>query len=134
LHSWNHQKISSFIIIMNTAGKNNDTTATAAAGAPADTSTTTSTAAAATASGKPKSTAAKPGTNNKKQQVSADQRYYCVDETRLETLKKEKPWMSSPKYFTNVALSPSAVTKMMMHCASGVEKGTAKGGNPIEGQ
>jgi hypothetical protein len=104
-----------------TAAKNNDSTAAAAA-------------AASTASGKPKSTAAKPGTDSKKQRVSADQRYYCVDETRLETLKKEKPWTSSPRYFTNVALSPSAVTKMMMHCASGVEKGTAKGGNPIEGQ
>jgi COP9 signalosome complex subunit 5 len=61
----------------------------------------------------------------------ADARY-SFDPTQLEALQKEKPWMKDPKYFEKVALSPSAVMKMMMHCASGVEKGIAKGGNPIE--
>lgn len=36
------------------------------------------------------------------------------------------------KFFETLSLSPSAVTKMMMHCQSGVEKGISKGGNPIE--
>ena len=96
-------------------GKNNDSTTAAAAAAD---------------SGKQKSTT----TNAKPAKVSADQRYYNVDESLLEKLKKEKPWMSSPKYFNKVAVSPSAISKMMMHCASGVEKGIAKGGNPIEGK
>ncbi|KAL3903084.1 MAG: hypothetical protein SGILL_010581 [Bacillariaceae sp.] len=64
--------------------------------------------------------------------LSADERYYAVDPAKLKALQEEKPWMKSAKYFTKVSLSPSAVTKMMMHCASGVEKGIAKGGNPIE--
>jgi hypothetical protein len=38
------------------------------------------------------------------------------------------------KFFETLSLSPSAVTKMMMHCQSGVEKGISKGGNPIEGE
>ena len=37
------------------------------------------------------------------------------------------------KNFESLSLSPSAVTKIMMHCQSGVEKGISKGGNPIEG-
>lgn len=40
--------------------------------------------------------------------------------------------MKNPKHFESVAVSPSAIMKMMMHCASGVQKGIAKGGNPIE--
>lgn len=64
--------------------------------------------------------------------VSADVRYYAVDPDHLKALQDDKPWMKAAKYFTKVAVSPSAVTKMMMHCASGVEKGIAKGGNPIE--
>jgi COP9 signalosome complex subunit 5 len=61
----------------------------------------------------------------------ADSRY-SFDPAALAKLKQEKPWMASPKYFEKVALSPSAIMKMMMHCASGVQKGIAKGGNPIE--
>ena len=83
--------------------------------------------------------------------VSADERFYAVDPTRLQTLRDEKPWTkvaepdpstasssslsSRPvaKFFESISLSPSAVTKIMMHCQSGVEKGVAQGGNPIEG-
>ena len=86
--------------------------------------------------------------------VSADERFYAVDPTRLQTLRDEKPWtkvaepdpstassssLSSSsnrpvaKFFESISLSPSAVTKIMMHCQSGVEKGVAQGGNPIEG-
>ena len=61
----------------------------------------------------------------------ADSRY-SFDPEKMKQFKQEKPWMKSPKYFEKVAVSPSAVTKMMMHCASGVQKGIAKGGNPIE--
>lgn len=70
---------------------------------------------------------------NKPVKLSPDQRYYAVDAEKLTCLQEEKPWMKSAIYFQSVAVSPSAVTKMMMHCASGVEKGIAKGGNPIEG-
>ena len=61
----------------------------------------------------------------------ADARY-TFDPIKLQELQTEKPWMNSAKYFEKVALSPSAVMKMMMHCASGVQKGIATGGNPIE--
>ena len=84
--------------------------------------------------------------------VSADERFYAVDPTRLQTLRDEKPWTKAEpdpsttasssssssnrpvaKFFESISLSPSAVTKIMMHCQSGVEKGVAQGGNPIEG-
>lgn len=64
-------------------------------------------------------------------QDSADARYY-YNADQLQALKMEAPWMKNPKHFKTVALSPSAVMKIMMHCQSGVEKGIAKGGNPIE--
>lgn len=64
-------------------------------------------------------------------QHSADARYF-YDAEQLQNLKNEAPWMKNPKHFKSVAVSPSAVMKIMMHCHSGVEKGIAKGGNPIE--
>jgi COP9 signalosome complex subunit 5 len=86
----------------------------------------------------PPSASKKGGDNLKKPaavpKLSPDERYYSVDAEKLKALQEEKPWMKSAKYFKSVAVSPSAVTKMMMHCASGVEKGIAKGGNPIEGE
>lgn len=77
---------------------------------------------------------AKPDGDQQQEQptVSNDERYYACDTPKLEALQQDKPWMKSPKYFETVAVSPSAVMKMMMHCHSGVEKGIAKGGNPIE--
>eukprot|EP00588_Corethron_pennatum_P020137 CAMPEP_0194322186 /NCGR_PEP_ID=MMETSP0171-20130528/18340_1 /TAXON_ID=218684 /ORGANISM="Corethron pennatum, Strain L29A3" /LENGTH=372 /DNA_ID=CAMNT_0039080369 /DNA_START=77 /DNA_END=1195 /DNA_ORIENTATION=- len=64
--------------------------------------------------------------------LPAGSRYFNFDPVKLEKLRKEVPWMKDPKYFKKVAVSPSAVMKMMMHCQRGVEKGIAKGGNPIE--
>jgi len=61
----------------------------------------------------------------------ADARY-TYDEKKLEELRSKAPWTSDPTYFKSVAVSPSAIMKMMMHCHSGVEKGLKKGGNPIE--
>lgn len=61
----------------------------------------------------------------------ADQRYF-YDHEKLDKLKKDAPWMKNPKHFQKLAVAPSAVMKIMMHCQSGVEKGIAKGGNPIE--
>jgi COP9 signalosome complex subunit 5 len=61
----------------------------------------------------------------------ADARYSFEPE-KLQELRSSAPWMKDPKYFKKVALSPSAIMKIMMHCHSGVEKGMAKGGNPIE--
>lgn len=96
--------------------------------------------------------------NKKKPQedvpITADERFYTVDAEKLKKLCNEKPWMkggessssssgqqlgsasSRPlaKFFETLSVSPSAVTKMMMHCQSGVEKGISKGGNPIEGE
>jgi COP9 signalosome complex subunit 5 len=57
---------------------------------------------------------------------------YTFDEQKLSDLRKSSPWKDDPKYFQSVAISPSAVMKMMTHCHSGVEKGVKKGGNPIE--
>ena len=61
----------------------------------------------------------------------ADARYTC-DMDKLQELRKSVPWTKDPKYFKSVAISPSAIMKIMMHCASGVEKGIASGGNPTE--
>ena len=61
----------------------------------------------------------------------ADARYSFHPE-ELQKLRTEAPWTNDAKYFTKVAVSPSAIMKMMMHCHSGVEKGVSKGGNPIE--
>eukprot|EP00586_Coscinodiscus_wailesii_P011499 CAMPEP_0172508634 /NCGR_PEP_ID=MMETSP1066-20121228/213479_1 /TAXON_ID=671091 /ORGANISM="Coscinodiscus wailesii, Strain CCMP2513" /LENGTH=367 /DNA_ID=CAMNT_0013286699 /DNA_START=12 /DNA_END=1115 /DNA_ORIENTATION=+ len=63
--------------------------------------------------------------------LAADARY-SFDATRLDNLRSRAPWKDNAKYFQKAALSPSATTKMMMHCHSGVEAGLAKGGNPIE--
>jgi COP9 signalosome complex subunit 5 len=60
-----------------------------------------------------------------------DQRYYYKTE-ELQKLKTDAPWMKDPKYFTSIAISPTAIIKIMKHCQSGVEKGIVKGGNPIE--
>jgi COP9 signalosome complex subunit 5 len=65
-------------------------------------------------------------------QNANDARYYSFDPVKMIALQNEKPWMKQPNYFDRVALSPSAVTKMVMHCARGVKKGIAQGGNPIE--
>jgi len=70
--------------------------------------------------------------SDNKSKLSAADAKYAVDPAALQTLRDSVPWMKDPKYFTKVALSPSAVMKIMMHCQSGVEKGVAKGGNPIE--
>ena len=40
--------------------------------------------------------------------------------------------MRAPKYFQKVAVSPTAVARILMHCQSGCDKGIKKGGNPIE--
>ena len=67
----------------------------------------------------------------KKTPVAPDARYTFNDEA-LQKLRSESPWMQSPKYFEKVAVSPTAVARILMHCQSGCDKGIAKGGNPIE--
>jgi COP9 signalosome complex subunit 5 len=66
------------------------------------------------------------------QLLTAENARYSYDEEKLRKLKSDAPWMKNPKYFNAVAVSPTAVMKIMMHCQSGVDKGIAKGGNPIE--
>jgi len=63
----------------------------------------------------------------KKKKISTDARY-SFDAAALDKLRKEVPWTKTPAYFEKVAVSPSAVMKIMMHCQSGVEKGINKGG------
>lgn len=58
-------------------------------------------------------------------------RYTC-DSKKLQELRTLAPWTKDPKFLKKVAISPSAVMKIMMHCHSGVTKGLSKGGNPIE--
>jgi hypothetical protein len=43
---------------------------------------------------------------------SADSRY-SYDEEMLQKLKDEKPWMKDVKHFNKVALSPSAIIKIV---------------------
>eukprot|EP00904_Undaria_pinnatifida_P010840 jgi/Undpi1/6887/HiC_scaffold_21.g09363.m1 len=57
---------------------------------------------------------------------------YSFDEAKLDLIRKTKPWMQDPKYFKKVKISPSAAMKMLMHANSGVEKGMAQGGKPVE--
>mmetsp|Transcript_5621 Transcript_5621/g.12329 ORF Transcript_5621/g.12329 Transcript_5621/m.12329 type:complete len:403 (-) Transcript_5621:289-1497(-) len=64
--------------------------------------------------------------------VAAADARYTFDSEKLDELRKSSPWNNDPRYFKAVAVSPSAVMKMMTHCHSGVEKGVKKGGNPIE--
>ena len=85
--------------------------------------------------------------------LTADERFYTVDAEKLQKLCSDKPWMKggdsasssgqqqgstskrpTAKFFETISIGPSAVTKMMMHCQSGVEKGISNGGNPIEGK
>ena len=63
---------------------------------------------------------------------SINDAYYSFDETEIEKIRNAKGWMSDPKYFKRVKISPSATIKMMMHGQSGVDKGVKKGGKPIE--
>lgn len=44
---------------------------------------------------------------------SADARYYC-DATKLQDLRKSVPWTKDPKFFKKVAVSPSAIMKIMV--------------------
>jgi COP9 signalosome complex subunit 5 len=57
---------------------------------------------------------------------------YAIDEEKLATVRKQKPWMNDPKYFKKVKISPSASIKMMMHGQQGVEKGVKQNGKPVE--
>lgn len=57
---------------------------------------------------------------------------YAINDEKLEQLRRLKPWMSNPKHFQSVKISPSAVIKMMLHGQQGVEKGIKKSGKPIE--
>lgn len=72
--------------------------------------------------------AAAAAVTNSEQQPDAR---FHVDEAALETVRTEAKWMQNPKYFQQVALSPSAIIKIMMHCQSGVDKGIQKGGTCV---
>jgi hypothetical protein len=76
----------------------NDAILTAAAGAAAARPPPPSAAAAAAA--------AVPVKN------AADARY-SFDDTKLAKLRTDSPWMKETKYFTSVAISPSAIMKMV---------------------
>lgn len=64
--------------------------------------------------------------------ITVDDSLYTVDKEALSKLQSEAPWMKNPKHFSKVTVAPSALLKMLLHCQSGVDKGIAKGGNPIE--
>jgi len=59
---------------------------------------------------------------------------YAIDTAKQEALSAAKPFLTNPKYFKNVRISPSAAMKMMMHVQSGVEKGIKNSitGKPTE--
>lgn len=64
--------------------------------------------------------------------LSCGDTHYGHDDDKVNHLRQEKLWMKDPKYFTKIKISPSAITKMMIHSQFGVEKGTKKNGKPIE--
>jgi COP9 signalosome complex subunit 5 len=74
----------------------------------------------------------KPAGNKKSEEEPSGDALYTFDEQKLKELRSTTPWMKDPRHFQTVKLSPSAIMKMSMHCQSGVEKGIAKGGNPVE--
>lgn len=57
---------------------------------------------------------------------------YSYNEHKLNAIKEACPWMTNPKYFQRVKISPSAAVKMTTHGQSGVEKGIKKNGKPVE--
>uniref|UniRef100_A0A7S2NUU7 COP9 signalosome complex subunit 5 n=1 Tax=Leptocylindrus danicus TaxID=163516 RepID=A0A7S2NUU7_9STRA len=60
-------------------------------------------------------------------------RFYEYDASALGEIRKTKAWMNDAKYFSSVAVAPSAIFKILSHCQSGVDKGMKQGnGNPIE--
>lgn len=59
-------------------------------------------------------------------------RLYTYPHELLENIRKQKPWMTDPKYFKKVKICPSASIKMLTHGQQGVEKGIRKSGKPIE--
>ena len=61
-----------------------------------------------------------------------EEKFYGVDDDKLNVIRQGCVWTSDPKYFKRVKLSPSAIIKIMSHCQSGVEKGIKKSGKPIE--
>jgi hypothetical protein len=46
------------------------------------------------------------------ERTDLDSRYY-FDDAKLFSLKNECPWISEAKYFKSVAISPSAIVKMV---------------------
>ena len=45
--------------------------------------------------------------------VAAADARYTFDDEKLAELRKENPWKDDPRYFKGVAVSPSAVMKMV---------------------
>jgi len=45
--------------------------------------------------------------------VAAADARYTFDSDKLEELRKSSPWKDDPRYFKGVAVSPSAVMKMV---------------------
>jgi COP9 signalosome complex subunit 5 len=65
-------------------------------------------------------------------EILGGDRYYAYDAEKVKISTKGNPWMTDRKYFKRVKISPSAITKMMMHGQSGVDKGIKAGGVPVE--
>jgi len=52
------------------------------------------------------------GEKKQKEKKDADSRYF-YDPEKLKEIKQQKPWMKEPKYFEKVAVSPSALIKIV---------------------
>lgn len=57
---------------------------------------------------------------------------YEYPEAALAKVREARAWMSDPKHFKRVRVSPSATIKMLAHGQQGVDKGTAQSGKPLE--
>ena len=64
--------------------------------------------------------------------AAAGDAFLAVSDRALESVRASKPWTSNARHFKRVHVSACAAMRMMAHAVSGVEKGIAGGGKPVE--
>jgi len=64
--------------------------------------------------------------------TAADDSLYDYNEQKVDDLYKQKPWVTDHRHFKNCKISTLASMKMLKHALSGVAKGRATLGFPVE--
>ena len=59
------------------------------------------------------SSANNTGGGDSSSSINPDLRWYTFDEDKLADLRRRSPWKDDAKYFKKVAVSPSAIVKMV---------------------